>query len=208
MYKTSADGGRSWSEGFKIPDNLLGPIKNKPVKLKDGTILYPTSFETPEVWNIYLETSGHDLNNWKKTEINNNGFNAIQPTVLFYKNGGIQMLCRSKEKRIVETWSTDQGKSWTPLEATTLLNNNSGIDAVTLNNGLQVLVCNPVEEGRNKLSVLVSDDGRRWNNLIVLEDQPEGEFSYPAIISGEDNTVHITYTYNREKIKYVRLKIF
>ena len=43
--------------------------------------------------------------------------------------------------------------------------------------------------------------------LLVLEDQPEGEFSYPAIIEGEDGTVHITYTYNRVKIKYLTVSI-
>ena len=75
------------------------------------------------------------------------GFNAIQPTVLFHKGGRIQMLCRSREKKIVETWSHDQGKTWTPVEATSLSNNNSGIDGITLNNGLHLLICNPIEQG-------------------------------------------------------------
>jgi predicted neuraminidase len=78
---------------------------------KNGTILYPTSIETKENWNIYVETSDQGLNNWRKTKIDNSGFNAIQPTILFYKGGKIQMLCRSKEKGIVETWSKDQGKT-------------------------------------------------------------------------------------------------
>jgi alpha-L-fucosidase len=207
VYKVSSDEGKSWSEEMKIPNGLLGPIKNKPERLQDGTILYPTSFETPEKWNIYVETSGQNLKQWGKTEIDNNGFNAIQPTILFHKGGRIQMLCRSKEKKIVETWSDDQGKTWTPLESTSLPNNNSGIDAVSLDNGLFLLVCNPVKQGRNKLAVLASADGKNWNNLIVLEDQPKGEFSYPAIIRGKDGTVHITYTYNREKVKYVHLAI-
>ena len=207
LYKVSHDNGQTWSEATHIPDRLLGPIKNKPVKLPNGRILYPTSFETLKEWNVYVETSAQDLNHWRKTEIDNSGFNAIQPTILFYKDGSIQMLCRSKEKRIVETWSKDQGKTWTPIQATSLPNNNSGIDAVSLDNGLQLLICNPIEKGRNKLAVLASVDGKNWNDLIVLEYQPEGEFSYPAIIRGNDGTIHITYTYNRGKIKYIHLKI-
>ena len=207
MYKISTDKGKSWSEGIKIAGNLLGPIKNKPVKLSDRTILYPTSFETTQKWNVYVETSDQDLSHWNKTEIDNNNFNAIQPTILLYKEGKIQLLCRSKEKKIVETWSNDQGKTWTPLQATSIPNNNSGIDGVSLDNGLQLLICNPVEKGRNKLAVLASVDGKTWNNLIVLEDLPKGEFSYPAMIWGKDGTVYITYTYNREKIKFVHLKL-
>ncbi len=207
MYKISKDNGKSWSEKVQIPDGFLGPIKDKAVRLKNGTILCPTSIETKENWNIYVETTDQDLNHWSKTKIDNNGFNAIQPTILFYKGGKIQMLCRSREKRIVETWSKDQGKTWSPLQATTLLNNNSGIDAVTLDNGLKLLICNPVERGRNKLSVFASVDGKIWSEKIVLEDQPEGEFSYPAVIKGKDGTIHITYTYNRVKIKYVHLEI-
>ncbi|MCG6189325.1 sialidase family protein [Maribellus maritimus] len=207
LYKVSADNGNTWSEAVEIPDNLLGPIKNKPENLSDGTILYPTSFETREKWNIYVETSDEDLENWKKVDIDNNGFNAIQPTILFYPEGKIQMLCRSKEKKIVETWSSDNGKTWSPIEATSLVNNNSGIDAVTIKNGLHLLISNPIEKGRNKIDVKISADGKNWFDLIVLEDQPEGEFSYPAIIEGSDGTIHITYTYNRKTVKYVHLKL-
>lgn len=207
MYKISTDQGKSWSAANRIPGKLLGPIKNKPERLTDGTILYPTSVETKESWTVYMEHSDQQLSHWEKTAIDNNGLNAIQPTILFHNEGKIQLLCRSKEKKIVETWSDDQGKTWSPLQQTNLPNNNSGLDAVTLKNGTHLLICNPIEKGRNKLSVLVSPDGKEWNELIVLEDQPKGEFSYPAIIQANDGTVHITYTWNREKIKYIHLNI-
>lgn len=207
IYKISADDGKSWAVPVEIPDNMLGPIKNKPVRLSDGTILYPTSVETSEWWNIYVETSDQDLKKWTKIAIDNNNFNAIQPTILFHKNNRIQMLCRSKEKRILETWSKDEGKTWTPVEATSLPNNNSGIDAVTYMNGLHLLVYSPLTKGRNKLSLAGSYDGKIWKDFIVLEDRQKGEFSYPAIIQSRDGTIHITYTYNRNTIKYVHLKI-
>jgi len=207
VYKSSSDEGKTWSDKIRIPDGLYGPIKNKPEKLSDGNILYPTSVETPEKWNIYVEKSNQDLSNWEKIEINNNGFNAIQPTILFHGKDKLQMLCRSKNKKIVETWSEDNGNTWSPIEATSLVNNNSGIDAVTLLNGKYLLICNPIEKGRNKLSLFISDDGKNWKELLILEDQPKGEFSYPAIIQGRDGSIHITYTYNRVKIKYVHLEL-
>jgi len=206
-YKLSSDEGKTWSEEIKIPNNLLGPIKNKPVNLSNGEILYPTSIETKDRWTLYVETSDQNLSNWKKIELDNRGFNAIQPTVFFHPGGKLQMLCRTQEGKIASTWSMDLGQSWTPLEPSKLLNNNSGIDGVTLQNGYHLLLCNPLKKGRNKLVLMGSSDGINWEELAVLEDQPKGEFSYPAIIQAQDGTVHLTYTYNREKIKYMAIEI-
>ena len=205
LYKTSKDNGKTWSSAFKIPDNLLGPIKNKPVRLPDGKILYPTSFETPEKWNIYLESSDQNLGNWHRTVIDNNNLNNIQPTILFHKTGVLQLLCRSKNKNINEAWSKDNGLTWSPVTPTLLPNNNSGIDAVTLSDGRQVLVFNPIVKGRYELAVAISKDGIDWNAAVLLENDsdPNSEFSYPAVIQSKDGLIHITYTWNRKLIKHV-----
>jgi predicted neuraminidase len=204
LYKISKDNGKTWSAATKIPNDLLGPIKNKPVRLPDGKILYPTSFETREKWNTYLETSDQKLKNWGKTSIDNGNYQTIQPTILFYKNGVMQMLCRSKNKNIIESWSKDNGKTWSAMSATSLPNNNSGIDAVTLTDGNQALIFNPITSGRNVLGVAVSKDGINWNAAVLLEDDPnpKGEYSYPAIIQAKDGLIHVTYTWNREVIKH------
>jgi alpha-L-fucosidase len=108
---------------------------------------------------------------------------------------------------VAQAWSSDEGKSWTPLEAANLENNNSGIDGVTLFDGYHLLVANPLKKGRNKLVLLGSNDGISWEELLVLENEKSGEFSYPAIIQAKDGTVHLSYTYNREKIKYIHLRL-
>lgn len=205
-YKISTDEGKTWSEMTTIPRACVGPIKNKPVIIPGGKILYPTSIEIVGKWNVYMEKSNQDLTNWEKIEIDNNHFDAIQPSVLFYKDGALQILCRSKNKHIVESWSADNGESWSKLMATELPNNNSGTDAVTLANKLQIIIYNPIVEGRNKLAIAGSFDGKIWEKLIDLEDQPTGEYSYPAIIQDKAGMVHVVYTYKRERIKYVQLK--
>ena len=43
MLITSTDGGETWSAPRRLPENILGPIKNKPVQLSDGTILCASS---------------------------------------------------------------------------------------------------------------------------------------------------------------------
>jgi predicted neuraminidase len=58
MVKTSNNGGKTWSKGSKLPDGILGPIKNKPVQLSDGTILSPSSIEEKnERWKVHIEKS-------------------------------------------------------------------------------------------------------------------------------------------------------
>ena len=121
------------------------------------------------------------------------------------------MICRSKENRLVEFWSGDQGITWSELSVTSVPNPNSGTDAVSLADGRQFLVYNPTEryEGkwggpRSPLDLALSTDGKSWKKVLRLEEK-EGEFSYPAIISSADGHIHITYTYDRSKIKYLEI---
>ena len=76
---------------------------------------------------------------------------------------------------------------------------------MTLRDGRQLVVYNHTVSGRSPLNVAVSDDGRAWKAAVVLEDQPGKEFSYPAVIQTRDGLVHITYTWQRERIRHVVL---
>lgn len=211
MMMQSANNGKTWSKPEKLPDGMLGPIKNKPVQLKNGDILYPTSTEstTGNIWHIHLEKSDKDARNWTRIPINNDTFQVIQPSILEYPNDSMQLLSRSRQNYVVQTWSTDKGATWGPLSVTTLPNPNSGTDAVTLKNGLQAIVYNPLRkgEGRSKLFVAISSDGQQWKPVFSLENETKGEYSYPAIVQGEDERIHITYTADRKNIRYVILRI-
>ncbi len=189
-----------------MPDGIVGPIKNKPVLLASGNLLSPSSSED-NGWRLHMESSPDGGKTWQKTPALNDGkqFSAIQPSVLFHPNGRLQLLCRSKNGRVLEAWSEDGGTTWTELKATELPNPNSGTDAVTLQDGRQLLVYNHTPKGRSPLNVALSPDGKRWQAAVVLENEPGGEFSYPAVIQSRDGLVHITYTHHRKKIRYVVL---
>lgn len=209
MVKSSSDDGKTWSRPVRLPDDILGPIKNKPVQLADGSILSGSSVETPSKWRVQMERSVNDGSTWTKTTLDTNDFDIIQPTVLKYEKGRLQILCRSKQGSIVEAWSNDGGKSWSKPMKTKLPNPNSGIDAVTLQDGKQVLIYNPTlpgAGGRAKLAVAVSSDGMEWKDILMLENGSDGEYSYPAVIQSSDGLIHITYTHERRKIKHVVLK--
>ncbi len=210
--KVSKDDGLSWSESIKLPEHILGPIKDKPVLLNNGTLLCGSSTEN-NGWQIHFEMTRDWGNAWTNTgPINKSGkIQVIQPTLLKYPGNRLQALCRSKEGVIMNTWSEDNGKSWSELKPTILPNPNSGIDAVTLNNGEQLLVYNRSTNSKGKdggprtpLNVAVSKNGIDWRDVAILENKP-GEFSYPAVIQTSDGLVHITYTWKRKRIMHVVL---
>ena len=210
LLKTSSDGGRTWSTARKLPEGYLGPIKNKPVLLANGNLFCPTSTEG-DGWKLYFEVTPDFGKTWRKIGPLNDGktLNAIQPSILTYGNGKLQLLARSRDRAIEESWSTDNGETWSPLTKTNLPNNNSGTDAVTLNDGRQALVYNHVlppgnlaKGPRTPLNLAISNDGKNWSAAMILEDSPISQYSYPSIIQTSDGMIHVIYTWRRQKIKH------
>jgi predicted neuraminidase len=232
MVVESTDGGRAWGTPRRLPDGILGPIKNKPVQLADGTIVAGSSTEAVkgDAWRVHVELSRDGGRTWQKVAIDNAGFNAIQPGILQHADGRLQLLCRSKEMHVPTSWSSDGGRTWTPLTASSLFSVNSGSDAVTLKDGRHLIVYNyrdriggapenytPAiragipgapsgERARWPLVVSISRDGVAWQRAVTLDDAPNRHgYAYPAVIQTRDGKVHVSYTFNREKIKHVVL---
>lgn len=214
MIKRSSDNGITWSEAEKMPDGFVGPIKNKPILLDDGTLICPSSTETNGKWRVHFELTKDNGKTWEMVDPICDGkrYNVIQPSVLTHENGDLQILCRSKNAVLATAWSKDQGKSWSLIKESGLPNNNSGTDAVTLADGRQLVVYNhvktPMHAGkgyRTPLNVAVSKDGKQWYASSVLEDSEISQYSYPGVIQGSDGMVHIIYTWRRERMKYVKV---
>lgn len=216
MLMTSPDDGRTWSSPRRLGEDdaighLLGPVKNKPIQLSDGAILCPSSTEH-QGWRVHFELTKDLGKTWQVIGPIHDGtqFSAIQPSILTYDDDRMQVLCRSKQGVITQSWSADGGHTWGKMTPTKLPNPNAGTDAVTLKDGRQLLVYNHTvrdgtfPSGRNMLNVALSLDGEHWKPVLTLE-RSEGEFSYPAVIQASDGKVHITYTFQRRSIKHVVL---
>ncbi len=211
MMRTSSDGGVTWTGASRLPEGILGPIKNKPVRVSDNVIIAGSSTESPERpsrWRVHFEITHDGGRTWAVTRppppIHGPDIDAIQPSILVHPGHRLQTVGRSRSGRVFETWSDDDGRTWTPIVLTTLPNPNSGIDAITLRDGRHLIVYNHTTNGRSPLNVSVSADGKTWEAALVLEQGP-GEYSYPAVIQGANGLVHITYTWKRQRIKHVVL---
>lgn len=210
LMRSSKDGGITWSDAKKLPAGYIGPVKNKPILLSNGNLFCPSSKEG-DGWKIHFEVTKDNGQNWYTVgPLAQGGLDAIQPSILDHGKGKLQILARSKNRALVESWSVDNGETWSPLTKTALPNNNSGTDAVTLKDGRHVLVYNHVlppgdlaKGPRTPLNVAISKDGKEWYAALILEDSPISQYSYPAVIQTSDGMLHFIYTWRRQKIKHV-----
>ncbi|MGD0571468.1 MAG: sialidase family protein [Sedimentisphaerales bacterium] len=213
MLMTSTDDGKTWSQPQRLPNGILGPIKNKPVQLANGDILCGSSTEGKNGWLVHFERTSDLGKTWQATPTVNDGkqIGAIQPSILFQKDGKLEAIGRTRNAKIFKIWSGDGGVTWGRMSLTDLPNPDSGTDAVNLKDGRQLLVYNhntkdkTANKGRSPLNVAISDDGLNWQAALVLEDDPSAPngFAYPAVIQTSDGLVHITYTWERKRIKHV-----
>lgn len=214
MLMRSSDNGDTWSKPEKMPEGFLGPIKNKPVLLENGTLLLPSSIEG-HGWNLRMESTPDFGKTWKMADSlpkGKNKINAIQPSVLFHEDGKLQQIGRTRNRQLFSTWSEDDGETWSDIALLNMPNNSSGTDAVTLKDGRHALIYNHVwpDEGttksyRSPLNIAISKDGVNWDAALVLEDSKISQYSYPAIIQGADGMLHCIYTWRRQRIKYVKI---
>lgn len=213
MFTTSTNDGLTWAEPLRLPTGILGPIKNKPVQLADGTVLCGSSTEGDGGWRVHFERTGNFGQTWTTTPPVNDGkaIGAIQPSILFHPGGRLQAIGRTHNDKLFQIWSDDNGFTWGKMTLLDLPNPDSGTDAVTLHDGRQLLVYNhntrdqTKNKGRSPLNVAISTDGKNWSAALVLENDanaPSG-FAYPAVIQTADGLVHITYTWERKRIRHV-----
>lgn len=223
MYCDSFDGGESWSEGAElVPGDTRGgrgPVKNKCIRTADGLLLAPASTEQHRQWRCFVDISEDDGDTWTASPYivrPRSGVSGlaqmIQPTLWQDDDGVVHALMRSNQGFVYSSKSTDGGKTWQKAEQTAIPNNNSGLDCARSADGRIWLVYNPVGKNwgdRAPLDLAVSlDNGKTFQTAAILEEKEKDgdEFSYPAIVC-QNQTLHITYTYNRKQIVYQKITV-
>lgn len=181
--------------GDKLFQRLGWQPRCKPTVLPSGRILLPLYTDTYSISIMAISDDG-GLTWYASKPLF--GFGAIQPTVLRRNDGTLVAYMRENGFTgfVRQCESKDDGITWGPVGISSIPNPGSGVDGVRLANGHWVLICNDTTKGRNRLSLLLSEDeGVTWTSKRAIEDHPEGSYHYPAIMQSKDGLIHVVYSY-------------
>jgi predicted neuraminidase len=214
--KTSRDDGRTWSESRRLTLNpflnLSTLVRNKPILAADGRIGLPVyhelAFKFPQM--LWL-TPGED-EGVKEYRIRNlpAKHGLIQPALAALGEGRVMMVLRdrSRARRMRTAYSSDNGWTWSDPVDSALPNPDSALDVLRLRDGRLLLVYNHAASGRDNLRLAVSADaGRTWRPGPLIEAAAAREYSYPFLLETPDGLIHLSYTWERERIKHITFNL-
>ncbi len=211
-YKFSDDNGKTWSRSEKLIlspfFNLTENVKNKGINLDDHSFIIPVYHEFANKYSemLRVETDGMSVK-YEIRKMTHSG-KAVQPSLLHESGDSLVAFFRNMasggENHILTAGSHDMGRTWSGLKDTALPNPDSGFDMIKLRDGGYLGVINNTYHDRGNLTLVLSrDNGKNWRPVKVLESRKGSEYSYPSINRSASGLYHVTYTYEKRKIKHV-----
>ena len=212
----SDDEGLTWGRPARLISspliNLSTLVKSPAMLFVDGRLGLPAYHEWIGRFGEFLRVDANQVIDKRRMS---SGRGAIQPAVFsdvpqeanaFFR----QTRPSSKPKQIPTSETKDAGQTWVATKDLEIPNPNSALAALTLANGTRLMVLNNIETGRYRLVMVMREPSSpQWRVVQVLEDDASllndqhREFSYPYLISKNGEDAHLTYTWNRTKIKHV-----
>jgi predicted neuraminidase len=214
--KTSQDEGRTWGESQRLTlnpfFNLSSLVRNKPIYASDGRIGLPVYHEMalkyPQMLWLTPGPKGTVVDYRMRNLSSEIGL--IQPALVPLGDDRVLMMLRDRGagRSLHTAFSDDNGWTWSEAEPSSLPNPDAAVDALRLRDGRILLVYNHAESGRENLRLAVSaDQGQTWRTGAILEEAPQQEYSYPNIVEDQRGRIHLTYTWQRERIKHVTFNL-
>jgi sialidase-1 len=208
--RISTDEAKTWSEPVQcITDNkgYFVVNNNRVIQLKNGRLLMPSALHKTEdseysnsgkIWCYYSDNNGAT---WKRSRevLKADSVITQEPAVIELKNGDIMMLIRANHGIQYKSYSKDKGLTWSKAEPSTIKSplSPASIARIPSTGDLFLVWNNNGEKGpgyfkgkRNPFTVAISkDEGKTWQNIKNIEDDPDLAFCYGAIHFTENNVL-------------------
>jgi predicted neuraminidase len=174
----STDEGESWSAPHRLITspfiNISTLVKGAPFLYADGSMGLPVYHELISKFAemLHLDAAGNVID---KQRLARAGQGTLQPVVMVRNENEALVLTRYSGKdnpHLARSLrSEDGGKSWGKVEKSSFPNPDAALSGITLPDGRLLAVLNHLEQGRDSLSLMSSEDGgRNWKELHRLEE--------------------------------------
>jgi Neuraminidase (sialidase) len=206
--RISRDDAKTWGEPVLCTPPIAYYVMNndRAVRLKDGRIMLPVAMhQTPTQPRtshaaISCFTSDDDGQTWSASEIARADAARVleEPGVVELRDGRIMLWCRTDAGNQYVSFSDDRGKSWSELKPSNIPSPRSPASIKRVPSTGELLLVwnnNPDVSGkshgkRTPLNAARSrDEGKTWENIKTLEDDPQGWYCYTAIHFVGENVV-------------------
>ncbi len=186
-----------WTSPRRLGDGIM---LNKPTVLKNGDWLLTSSvWKAQNCIRVYATTDQGKTFQLRGTAnvLPPEARGPDEPMIVERKDGSLWMMVRSRG--MAETVSQDGGKTWSPVERSSIRHPTARFFLRRLRSGNLLLVKHgPIDERtrRERLMAFVSDDdGNTWQGGLMLDERED--VTYPDGVQAKDGTISIIYDYKR-----------
>ncbi len=197
--RISTDEAKTWSDPIQcITDRTEYFVlnNNRIIQLKNGRLLMPVSLHKSPggVWGpnsgrgtIYNYFSDDNGRTWRGSKDVANPDSVIlqEPGVIELKNSDIMMFIRTTEGVQYLSFSKDRGETWSAVEPSIIKSPCSPASIARIPSTGDLLMVwnnNGKDQKRTPFNMAISkDEGRNWDNIKTIENDPDGWYCYTAI---------------------------
>jgi len=184
-----------WSRPVSFAE---GRTLNKPTVLHSGDWLLPVSHWVGKTAWVYVSTDQGKT--WKpRGSVKFPDWEFDEHMIVELRDGRLWMLARTHGNPH-ESFSTDQGRTWSDPKPSAIQNINARFFLRRLDSGRLLLVKNGppgqrISKRSHMSAFLSEDDGRTWRGGLLLDER--SSVSYPDGFQSPDGLIHILYDWNR-----------
>ncbi|MBV6431267.1 MAG: hypothetical protein IANPNBLG_01396 [Bryobacteraceae bacterium] len=207
MARYSTDGGKTFSPPRPMPvspyPSYTGMNHDRLIQLRTGRLLVPFWYTLDIHVSHHILTrayySDDDGATWKQSrtliDIPDSRAGAQEPGVVELKDGRILMWIRTDKGHIYRCYSSDRGETWSTPEP---MNLDSPLSPQSIkripSTGDLLLIWNNSPTKRFPLTAAISkDDGRTWEHIRNLDEDPAHTYAYTAIEFLKDRAMFAYY---------------
>jgi len=196
MVRISNDECNTWSEPVPCISDKKGYFvlnNNRVIQLNNGRLIMPVALHRipggkwSNAGKLFTYFSDDNGKTWKSGEEVPNPQNVItqEPGIIQLTNDSLFMFIRTNTGVQYASYSTDNGVSWSAVQATHIASPLSPASIARIPQTGDLLMAwnnNGTNEKRTPLNVAISkDEGKTWEHIKLIEDDPKGVYCYTAI---------------------------